>query len=76
VVKLDQEVERLKAQVERKRHEQLLPPSKTLEKVARYEAHLSRELHWALHELEAMQARRQGQPAPLARVEVHGLSEG
>jgi hypothetical protein len=38
--------------------ERLLPDDKTLEKVARYEAHLSRGLYKALHELEALQARR------------------
>jgi hypothetical protein len=74
-VTLGREVERANAQVERKRNERLLPPVKTMENVARYEAHLSRELYRALHELEAMQARRQGQAAPLARVEVHGLPE-
>jgi hypothetical protein len=46
-----------------------------LEKVARYEAHLSRLLFKALHELEALQARRQYGSAPLARLEVDGLAE-
>jgi hypothetical protein len=40
--------------------ERLLPDDKTLEKVARYEAHLSRGLYKVLHELEALQARRTG----------------
>ena len=53
--------------------ERLLPDEKTLEKVARYEAHLSRLLHKALHELEAMQTRRSGAVAPLARLDVDGL---
>src|SRR5215216_4686361 len=55
--------------------ERLLPDEKTLEKVARYEAHLSRGLYKALHELEALQARRTGGAAPLARLDVDGLAE-
>ncbi len=54
--------------------ERLLPDEKTLEKVARYEAHLSRLFHKALHELEALQARRTGGAAPLARLDVDGLA--
>jgi hypothetical protein len=53
--------------------ERLLPDDKTLEKVARYEAHLSRGLYKALHELEALQARRTGGAVPLARLDVDGL---
>ena len=37
--------------LERMSRERLLPYEKTLEKVARYEAHLSRGLYKALHEL-------------------------
>lgn len=42
------------------------------QKLQRYEAHLERVLYRALHELEAMQERRSGGQAPLARLEVHG----
>ena len=52
--------------------ERLLPDDKILEKVARYEAHLSRGLYKALHELEAMQTRRAGGVAPLARLDMDG----
>jgi hypothetical protein len=38
--------------------ERLLPDDRTLEKVVRYEAHLSCGLYKALHELEALQVRR------------------
>src|SRR5918997_521809 len=55
--------------------ERLLPDEKTLEKVARYEAHLSRGLYKAMHELEALQTRRLGGSAPLARLDVNGLAE-
>ena len=53
--------------------ERILPDEKTLEKVQRYETHLTRQLNQTLHELEALQARRQGGSAPLARVDVQGL---
>jgi hypothetical protein len=56
--------------------ERLLPDEKTLEKVARYEAHLSRGLYKAMHELEALQVRRTGGAAPLARLDVDGLGGG
>ncbi len=54
--------------------ERLLPDDETLGKVARYEAHLSRLFHKALHELEAIQIRRTGGAAPLARLDVDGLA--
>jgi hypothetical protein len=52
----------------------LLPDEKTLEKVGRYEAYLSKGLYKALHELEALQVRRSGGAAPLARLDVDGLA--
>lgn len=58
------------------RRERLLPDGMTLDKIARYEAHLNRQLVSTLHELEAMQSRRQGRPAPLARLDVTGLPDG
>ena len=66
----EEQVERDLARMSRER---LLPDEKTMEKVARYEAHLSRLFHKALHELEALQARRTGGAAPLARLDVDGL---
>ena len=53
--------------------ERLLPDETTLQKIARYEAHLSRGLYQTLHELEALQAKRGGGAAPLARLDVQGL---
>lgn len=49
-----------------------LPHPGTLEKIAKYEAHLERVAYKALHELEALQDKRRGDAAPLARMEVHG----
>jgi hypothetical protein len=66
--------ERVEQDLARMSRERLLPDEKTLEKVARYEAHLSRLFHKALHELEALQTRRSGGGAPLARLDVDGLT--
>ena len=67
------EAEKVERDLRNMARERLLPEEKTLEKVARYEAHLSRGLYKALHELEALQARRTGSAAPLARLDVDGL---
>ena len=48
----------------------LLPHPLDIDKIIRYEAHLSRQLYQALHQLEAMRAERHGQPTPLLRVDV------
>jgi hypothetical protein len=48
----------------------LLPDDAALEKIMRYEAHLSRLLKHALHELEALQDRRRGNATPLARIDI------
>jgi hypothetical protein len=49
----------------------VLPSDAQLNQVIRYESHLGRQLRESLHELEAMQARRNGDPTSLARVDVH-----
>jgi hypothetical protein len=67
------EAEKVERDLRNMARERLLPDEKTLEKVARYEAHLSRGLYKAMHELEALQARRTGGTAPLARLDVDGL---
>jgi hypothetical protein len=43
----------------------MLPDANTLQKITRYEAHLSRQLLQALHELQRLQAGRGGQSVPL-----------
>lgn len=68
------EAEKVERDLRNMARERLLPDEKTLEKVARYEAHLSRGLYKALHELEALQTRRTGGAAPLARLDVDGLA--
>jgi hypothetical protein len=74
VISAKQALERVEKDLERMSRERLLPDEKILEKVSRYEAHLSRGLYKALHELEALQVRRQGGAAPLARLDVDGLT--
>jgi hypothetical protein len=51
------------------------PDFDELGKLQRYEAHLERMLYRALHELEALQARRRGEAAPLGRIAVYGVDE-
>jgi hypothetical protein len=68
--------ERVEGEVDVLSRERILPGDKTLEKIARYEAHLSRQLYQALHELENLQKlRTTGEGVPLARVDVQGLPE-
>jgi hypothetical protein len=75
IIGKERAAERVEQDLARMSRERLLPDDKTLEKVARYEAHLSRGLYKAMHELEALQVRRQGGAAPLARLDVDGLAE-
>jgi hypothetical protein len=51
----------------------LLPHSNDHTRFLQAEAHLNRQLTQTLHELEALQARRHGAAAPLARVSFAGL---
>jgi hypothetical protein len=76
IIGKEQAADQVQRNLERMSRERLLPHEKTLEKVARYEAHLSRGLYKALHELEALQVRRTGGAAPLARLDVDGLAGG
>jgi hypothetical protein len=63
-------VENVQKQLVEKRRQRILPPDTDLEKINRYEAHLSRQMYQALHELEALQKRRGGEVTPLARVDL------
>jgi hypothetical protein len=62
--------EGVEAELLAEHRDRILPDEGDLQKVARYEAHLSRQMYQALHELEALQARRGGKAAPLARVDI------
>ena len=75
VISAKSTAKQVEGQLQNMRRERLLPDEKTLEKVSRYEAHLSRLLFKALHELEALQVRRSGGAAPLARLDLDGLAD-
>jgi hypothetical protein len=65
--------EEMEREILRKVRVRILPDDKTLEKISRYEAHLSRQLYHALHELENFQKyRTTGESVPLARLDVQG----
>jgi hypothetical protein len=60
-----------------RRHEPGAHPAgdKTLEKIARYEAHLSRQLYQACTSSRTSRSTgTTGEGVPLARLDVHGLS--
>jgi hypothetical protein len=71
-----QKKEEVEQEIARKVRDRMLPDEKTLEKISRYEAHLSRQLYHALHELENLQKHRTtGEGIPLARLDVQGHPE-
>jgi hypothetical protein len=55
---------RLRDEEERLRLRRMLPDAKTLDKVLRYESHVSRQMLQALHTLERLQTARAGEPVP------------
>ena len=55
---------RAKAAEDRARLHRLLPDAAMLDKLSRYETHLSRQLFQALHEMECLQAARAGAGVP------------
>jgi hypothetical protein len=62
VIKRQAEVRRVEKDLDHMRRERLLPAGEVVDRVARYEAHLSRQLAQALHELQRLQAARVGEP--------------
>ncbi|MCH7808957.1 MAG: hypothetical protein IH863_00080 [Chloroflexi bacterium] len=54
----------------------IIPPKHNLDLIMRYESHLHRKYIQTLHELEAMQGRRQGAATPLARLDILGAPAG
>jgi hypothetical protein len=70
LVRLEGAAEEVQAQILNKRRERVLPEQADLQRISRYEVHLSRQMYQALHELEALQRRRGGKAAPLARLDV------
>ena len=54
----------------------ILPDSRELDKIMRYETHIHRQLLQTLHELEALQARRRGEVPHLARLDISATPMG
>lgn len=61
-------VQSLVIEASRKKRQRILPNGLELEKITRYEAHLERSLYRALHELQRLQANRNGRPVPPPQV--------
>jgi hypothetical protein len=75
IARLEGEVRELQERAAARRRRAVIrraiPNGETLEKVSRYEAHLSRQMLQALHTLERLQAARAGEPVPVpAAVDV------
>jgi hypothetical protein len=71
----EEAVRELERKIVARRRQNLMLNEAQMQKLSRYEAHLSREMYKALHELEALQKRRAGEPTPLARVDISGIPE-
>jgi hypothetical protein len=50
----------------------ILPEASDIDKLIRYETHLHRQYVQTSNHLEALQARRRGEPTPLARLDITG----
>jgi hypothetical protein len=70
LAKYREQSEAISEEMRRMSRERLLPSVRTIDQITRYEAHLHRQLLQTMHELEAMQDRRLGAAAPLARLDV------
>jgi hypothetical protein len=66
----EEQAQRVQQQIIKQRRAKILPSTDDLQKIGRYESHLSKEMYRALHELEALQERRIGGRSPLARLDV------
>ena len=74
VVRARAEADRIRRELSKRAAERSMPSEVELSKIVRYESHLNRQMQVALRELEALQKRRVGESAPLARIDVSGLS--
>lgn len=54
--------------------DRLIPEEKEFNLLMRWESRLHRQLLQLLHELEAIKARRRGESAPLARLDIQGIA--
>ena len=74
--RLEAEAKRVATELDRMRRERMLPPGPELDKLTRSEAHLSRQLAQALHELQRLQTARSGDFVPPPAVVDVNLSAG
>lgn len=63
-IKLKSQADEVARDLDHLRRERLLASAPDTDRIARYEAHLSRQLAQALHELQRLQAARAGTPVP------------
>ena len=78
-IKLKAEADSVARDLDHLRRERLLASAPQTDRIARYEAHLSRQLAQALHELQRLQAARAGAPVTppvVVDVTVSGSEEG
>lgn len=66
----------MEADLSRMHRQRVLQDEGMVDKVVRYEAHLSRQLNQTWRLFEALKARRQGGVAALTRVNAQSLPEG
>src|SRR5215211_1536482 len=66
----EEQAQKVQQQIVKRRRAKILPSADDLQKIGRYESHLSKEMYRTLHELEALQERRRGGRSPLARLDV------
>jgi hypothetical protein len=66
----EEQAQKVQQQIIKRRRAKILLSADDLQKIGRYESHLSKEMYRALHELEALQERRSGGKSPLARLDV------
>jgi hypothetical protein len=66
----EEQAQGVQQQIVKRRRAKILPSADDLQKIGRYESHLSKEMYRALHELEALQEQRRGGRSPLARLDV------
>lgn len=60
------QMQRLRTELDRRRRERILPNDKTIDQLCRFEAHSNRIGIQSLHELQRLQAGRQGAGLPIA----------
>jgi hypothetical protein len=70
VIERDEELAYITGELNRMRRERHLPDRSAMQHITRYESSLNRKLYQALHELEALQAKRNGSATPLTRLEI------